>query len=539
MKKSTLLLLSLLSGLLFAMSWPMRGFPGFIFFAFIPLLYLEDELQRRKKDFHIYHALILSFPGFFLWNVLTTWWIYNSSGFGVSMAVFFNSLFMSLTFMFYHWIKKRTMGAGSAHFMLALFWISFEYLHMRWDLTWSWLNLGNVFENYPRWIQWYEYTGIFGGALWIFAVNILFYNALTHFLVKPLAMKKVAIPAGAGLLVFFLPLIFSYVMFFQYEEKSSPVKVVVVQPNIDPYSEQYSLAPDEVLRKIFKLARQKLDTTTDFLIAPESAIQEDIWENAPASSLTMYALRDSLQSWPKTALVVGASTYLRFMDPSLISETARWSKRMNSWYDAYNSALFMNSEGRYQMYHKSKLVVGVERMPFPKYLKFLEKYALDLGGTIGSLGISKERTAFDQDKKRITTAAAICYESVYGEFFSGFVKNGAKLMFIITNDGWWGNTAGHRQHLGFASLRAIETRRCIARAANTGISCFVNQRGEMSQETKYWEAAVIGGSLNANDKLTFYTEHGDFLGREALAISALLLVVGLFFSKRFQGLRNS
>lgn len=539
MKKSSLLLLSLLSGLIFALSWPMRGFPGLIFFAFIPLLYLEDELQRRKADFHIYHALLLSYPGFFIWNLLTTWWIYNSTGFGVTMAVLFNSLFMSLVFMLYHWIKKRTVGPGKGYLILALFWISFEYLHMRWDLSWSWLNLGNVFEAWPRWIQWYEYTGIFGGALWIFIVNILFYMALTRYLAKPMSLRKVMIPAASGLLMFVVPLIFSYVRYFQYEEKVSPIKIVVVQPNIDPYKEQYNLSPNEVLRRIFKLARQKLDKQTDFLIAPESAIQEDIWENVPAASLTMYALRDSLQAWPKTALVLGASTYFRFMVPNHLTETARWSKSMNSWYDAYNTAIFMNSEGRYQMYHKSKLVVGVERMPFPKYLKFLEKYALDLGGAIGSLGISKERTVFDQDKKHIPIAAAICYESVYGEFFSGFVKNGAKLMLIITNDGWWGNTAGHRQHLGFASLRAIENRRCIARSANTGISCFVDQRGEMSQETKYWEPAVISGILNANDELTFYTRYGDFLGREALAISGLILVFGLFFGKKFSRLIES
>jgi apolipoprotein N-acyltransferase len=537
MSKLKLLLLSVSSGLIFTLSWPMGGFPGLIFFAFIPLLFLQDELQQNP-GYSTWHALFLSYPGFFTWNILTTWWIYNSTGFGVTMAVFFNSLFMSLVFTLYHATKKKLQLGTRGLFILPLFWISFEYLHMRWDLTWSWLNIGHAFAYYPRWIQWYEYTGIFGGALWVFAVNILLYMAISGFLREKALTPALRIKVLAAAGMFALPLIFSYVIYFQYEEKSDPVNVVVVQPNIDPYKEQYSLPPHEVMAKIFGLASQKMDQNTDFLVAPESAIQENIWEDNPSSSYTMFALRDSLQKWPKTAMVIGASTYWRFADPNDISATARWSADLQSWYDAYNTAVFMNSKGKYQTYHKSKLVVGVERMPFPKYLKFLESYALDLGGTVGSLGISENRTAFHDGPGRVVSAATICYESVYGEFFTGFVKNGAKVMFIITNDGWWGNTAGHKQHLGFAAIRAIENRRSIARSANTGISCFVDQRGEMHQQTKYWEQAVIRGTINANDKLTFYTRYGDYAGRWALGISGAILLFAIVFRNKYLKKQN-
>ena len=88
-------------------------------------------------------------------------------------------------------------------------------------------------------------------------------------------------------------------------------------------------------------------------------------------------------------------------------------------------------------------------------------------------------------------APVICYESVYGEYSTGYIKKGAQAIFIMTNDGWWDNTAGHRQHLYFASLRAIEARRAIARSANTGISAFVNQRGDILQPTRYDEPIAI------------------------------------------------
>ena len=105
------------------------------------------------------------------------------------------------------------------------------------------------------------------------------------------------------------------------------------------------------------------------------------------------------------------------------------------------------------------------------------------------------------------------------------------MIFIITNDGWWGNTAGHKQHLHYASLRAIETRRSIARSANTGISAFINQRGDIEQATEYWEPAVIQGTIRANDQMTFYGRHGDYLARTAAWLSVFVFLAALVKGK--------
>ena len=121
-------------------------------------------------------------------------------------------------------------------------------------------------------------------------------------------------------------------------------------------------------------------------------------------------------------------------------------------------------------------------------------------------------------------APVICYESIFGEYVTGYVQKGAELIFIITNDGWWKNTPGYKQHMSFARLRAIETRRSIARSANTGISCFINQRGDVSQPTGWWVDAAIKGTINANDEITFYVKYGDYIARISLFVSALLLL---------------
>ncbi|MFH1936578.1 MAG: apolipoprotein N-acyltransferase, partial [Bacteroidota bacterium] len=180
-------------------------------------------------------------------------------------------------------------------------------------------------------------------------------------------------------------------------------------------------------------------------------------------------------------------------------------------------------------YHKSKLTPGVEALPSFRGFKWLERFALDLGGTVGSLGTDDHRKVY-ATVKAVPVSPIICYESVFGEFFAEFIKNGAEVMIIITNDGWWGNTPGHRQHFVFAHLRAIETRRGIARSANTGISAFIDQRGDTFDVTGYWVPAAIKGTLNANSAITFYVRHGDYIARIAVGLTAVLLVIALVFA---------
>jgi len=151
-----------------------------------------------------------------------------------------------------------------------------------------------------------------------------------------------------------------------------------------------------------------------------------------------------------------------------------------------------------------------------------------LGGTVGTLGVDSAQIPFT-GRKNLKVAPVICYESAYGEFVSHSVRNGANMIFVITNDGWWGNTPGYRQHFLFSRLRAIETRRSVARSANTGISGFINQRGDVSQATKYWVPAAIRQTINANDVLTFYVKHGDYLARISVigALLSFLFTIGM------------
>ena len=512
-------LLTLASGILLSLAWPARGFPGLLFIGFVPLLFLEDLLFRNRESDTKFSALIWSWPGFLIWNILTTWWIVNSTTIGGIMAITLNSLFMSIVFQAFHWSRKKFQHAGAGYAALISYWTAFEYLHLNWDLNWPWLNLGNGFASYHPWIPWYEYTGTIGGSLWVLIGNILIFELLSHLKNNKSKVKKTLRYSFFNIhFSFFIflwilaPILFSYIIYTNYEEKKHPVNFVVVQPNIDPYSEQYSLPPAEVIGRILKLAAPYLDTSSNFLVGPESTIQENLWENGLSGFSSIRVLNHILENYPDLNILVGASTFYQFMPGESLPRTARKFTDTPNHYNAYNTAILINKLDSHQLYHKSKLTPGVEILPSFSGFKWLENYAIDLGGTVGSLGTDSVRRVY-HTVKTIKVAPAICYESVFGEFFASFVNNGAQIMIIITNDGWWGNTPGYKQHFLFSHLRAIETRRCIAPSANTGISAFINQRGDASSVTEYWEPAAIKGTLNANQKITFYVKHGDYLAR--------------------------
>jgi len=528
MKRYQLIALSVLSGLVLSAGWPARGFPVLLFIGIVPLLFVEDYLLLRRDDhrFSAFSAFLYAFPAFLVWNVLTTWWIYNSTDVGAILAFLLNSTFMSIVFLLFHVTRRSLKNSDRGYIVIIAYWMTFEFIHLRWEISWPWLNLGNGFDGWYKWIQWYEWTGTFGGTLWILAVNILFFKIIKSFIQwrrwTPGLIRSSVLTAG----LIILPVIVSLILYSSYHEKSDPVDVVVVQPNLDPYSEQYGLDPGVVTKRVLELTEEKTDSAVAFVVCPESAIQDiPLYEDRIKFSRSYRLIMNYIKKFPDMHFVIGASTYRIFKKNEPLTHTARKFADTSLYYDAYNTAILINPDSSFQLYHKSRLTPGVEIMPYSQYLKFLEKMAIDLGGTVGSLGTDKERRPFSIPSLHLKVAPVICYESAYGEFCARFVRNGANLFFIITNDGWWGDTPGHRQHLTFASLRAIETRRSIARSANTGISAFINQRGDIMQPTPYWVQAVIRQDINANSGETFYVKYGDYLGRIAVFLTVIFLLI--------------
>jgi apolipoprotein N-acyltransferase len=388
-----------------------------------------------------------------------------------------------------------------------------------------------VFAKFPQVYQWYEYTGHLGGSSWVLAINILLFQAIKKTKLEGFSAKHFT----TSLAIIIVPILVSVAIYFQHEDKGTKVNVTVVQPNVDPYTQKFSAAYfEDQWQKLTELSLSKSNAETQFIVWPETSVPGTIWLNKLDQSPSLKRVNEMLQQVPKATLITGVDAYDLYDLPE--TPTARKFRDGECCFDAFNSAFQIDTSGVAAVYHKSKLVPGVERMPYPQLFSFLENFALDLGGTTGSLGTQAEREIFTT-KNNLKVGVAICYESVFGEFVTEYIRKGAQAIFIVTNDAWWYNTPGHKQHVVYASLRAVETRRSIARSANTGISCFVNQRGDIQQATQYETTTAINQDIYFNDEETFYVRYGDLVARIALFMAGYFLL--LPYIKLIRAKRNS
>lgn len=519
-------LAALASALLLTSGWPARGFTPLLFVAFIPLLWAEHKIYTERIPKATGRIFMISYLCFLIWNALTTYWIAYATLVGAIIAIVCNALFMSLVFTLFFATKKALypQPSRSAYGILIIYWLTFEFLHLNWELAWPWLQLGNGLAPVSASIQWYEITGTLGGTLWILLINIMAFTTI-RYIVEKKASYIVKRSAIITLLLFAIPLIISWTIYFTYTEKPNPVRVLVVQPNTDPYGEKFnSNLVQHLWLKLLDPTMKYKNYHVDYIIWPETSIPGSIRLNDIEETYQIRRIKDTMRlHFPSTILISGADVYEIYDYKK--TPTSRYFSDGECCWDSYNSALEIDSSGVRNVYHKMKLVPGVERMPYPHIFGFLEKYAFELGGTSGSLGRSPHPVVFDFGKTKV--APVICYESVFGEFLSLYVQQGAQWIAIITNDGWWNDTPGYRQHCQYARIRAIETRRSIARSANTGISAFINQRGDIIQQTRFWVQDALFQTINANDSLTIYSRYGDFLGRMAAFASLVTVLVAI------------
>jgi apolipoprotein N-acyltransferase len=512
LKKKLSISASLFSGLLLFGAWPVSPLTFFIFFGFTPLLFIADGQQKKSTFFwHCFLAMLI-------WNASTTWWIWNSTDIGSVAAIIANSLLMCLPWWGFFAVKKRS-GNMMGYTALISFWMLFEYIHLNWQLSWPWLTLGNVFASHPEWIQWYEYTGVSGGTLWILISNILIYEIFQSIRSKD-RMSSTLIKISFLLM---MPLLFSFFNIFFYLNhrfnSAAKYNVVIVQPNIDPFQKFDATNTAKQIAILINLSEKQIDSATRLVIWPETAMSAVEWQTNIRNNIFYQPVFDFVNRHPEISLVSGIET-LKSYSSSDASPTA--SKRDDGTYvDAFNAAILIKANQPLEFYNKSKLVPGVESLP--TFLKFMGPIFEKFGGSSGGYGRSISSSVFHSDNNPYFVAPIICYESIYGEYVSTYVAKGANILTIITNDGWWGNTPGHKQHLQYARLRAIENRKWVARAANTGISAVIDDKGNIL-ETRGWnQAASFKFPIPTTESLTFYTRFGDWLYK-VFAFLAVLIV---------------
>lgn len=274
------------------------------------------------------------------------------------------------------------------------------------------------------------------------------------------------------------------------------------------------------LKDFIDLAKTKIDSTTDLLIGPETALLESLWESKIEYSYSLKELGNLQKKFPKLNILLGATTFKRFNSIDDISSTARQIRTQDLWYDVYNSAIFISNIGKIDIYHKVKLVPGAEKIPFPSLLNNISSLSVDLGGVSGSLGSDNYLNVFSLDTLKLLPL--ICYESIFGDLNK---SKDFELMCIITNDGWWKNTSGYKQHFSYAKLRAIEQRKSIIRCANTGQSGVIDMHGRVIAFADWNEKVAIDVEVSSNNIKTFYNEFGDYIGRISSFTSSIFLLL--------------
>lgn len=485
--------------------------------GWVPLLCLEHIASqtgiRRLWPWH--------YGIFVLWNAATTFWVCNATLGGGLFAIFANALQMSLIFGLFRLSKKHFTGVVP-YIFLALAWIAWE----RWYLTsaqisWPWLVLGNAFARSTGLVQWYEYTGTLGGSLWVWAVNLSVFGMMVSLSNGNWQRwnGKARAAAVIGLVALLVaPIGVSMHLFARYAQPDEKLPVIIAQPNIDPYHKFEALSQDEqnaILEDQFRQAlRGRTDTAGNILLLSPETFTNDIITGFPAESRTWRRFTALQEEFPGTHVMLGASGYTRIESAGRPSPNAR-HLHDNLWYHSHNLAVMA---GTGETYLKSKLVVGVEMMPYPKVFRPLDDL---LGGVMGRCVGQETRTTLSCGD--VPLGCAICYESIYGEFCTEYVRAGARALVIITNDAWWGDTPGYRQHLSYACLRAIETRRAIARCANTGLSAIIDARGDILAQTSWWTKEILQGEIALEDCQTFFVQNGDIIGRLCSLLFFLLL----------------
>ncbi|HEY4788818.1 MAG TPA: hypothetical protein VIH57_22360, partial [Bacteroidales bacterium] len=371
-----LIIHAIFSGIMLALPF-YEHFSGLILgIALVPLLMAEEFLLLNVPEKSNRLVFLYASLSFLTWNTGATWWIVNASLAGACAAILINTFLMAVVFSLYH-ITRKIAGNMFGVIAFVCYWTAFEYFYLNTEISWPWLNLGNGFAHNIKLIQWYEFTGTLGGTAWVLILNLLLFDLIRRVQNRN-KFRSLSVPLAMTVLILVIPMIISLARYDAYKEKNDPVNVLVIQPDINPYDN--SIRAVQLCTNLIHLADSAAKTSFSYFVAPEVAIDDNVWENAMNDNYSIPVIRNFIHRYPASRFVLGSYTYKKYNEQEPITATAQWMKSPGFYFDSYNTALQIDTGKQIQKYHKSKLVVGVEKMPYPKALKFLKKIMEGLGG---------------------------------------------------------------------------------------------------------------------------------------------------------------
>lgn len=529
-------LLLALSGVILGLAYPPNPVGLFGSIGLVPLLVALERAESTKKFFRWSYSSLL------LFSALSTWWVGSWQAkadpflmISCILLVLIHPLFFVVPLLIYRAVRRRTSLLFALAF-LPFLWCGGEYLHTLGDASYPWLTLGNTQTYNLYFVQFIEFTGVWGLSFVLMVHNVAF-TAMVFALDGVARDQAKIFRICSTLLAVTLVLPFLYGFYVLGQDHPSPPErvamVTIVQPNVDPWDKWKTTDTTDHIRLNSDLSRLSVKglTPPDLFLWSENAIPYPFTapDNVGRKAQVQRAV-DSLG----VPVLTGFPDYREYntsthpAPPSAkIYPRARPDGGVDTIsYDHFNSAgLIVPGKGIVGAYHKMQLVPFGERIPFVDNVPWLMS-ALSWNVGISTWGKGEEIVTFSlplRDATSTRVATVICFESVYPNIVREFVAQGAEFLTVITNDGWYMGTPGPRQHERFAQLRAIETRRAVARSANTGISCFINPYGQITGETSENRATTLTGGVELRRDLTIYVRWGDWWPQFSLGVALLMM----------------
>lgn len=503
----------LAAGILLGLSWPPFPFGLALLFAFVPLFFYADALKAERSLLQLF---LYSFLALCVRNLITLYWIGIVSPAACIGAVIILSSVFSIIIAAYQWYRNYLTAKIVSYIVFVSSWVAAEWFCEE-VLKFPWTNLGFGLASQYSLVQWFEYTGIYGGTLWILIVNILIYETYRVFYpdISGKASSGKVILGLATVVIILAPVSYSYFSYLNYRPSMNAIQVVVVQSNIDNLHKFKSENSSLQLEKLIRLSSKAAKENTEYFIWPETALEpwHALNEDSLLENKSVVTIKRFLKAYPNANLITGALTY-----------RVNSKNTDSNW---YNSALHIENTDHIQIYHKNKLVPGTETTLFQNNGGKSHGVALYLGGLTKTFSTTPNDIFYAESGMGI--APAICFESVFGEYIShNLVLKGAQLIAVISNDAWWGNSSGTWQHSEYMRLLAIENRRSLACASNGGISSLIDQEGNMISSAKSNTETALSGELLLREEPSFYALHPLYIPLTCLVITILGLLSALF-----------
>lgn len=529
------LALAVLSGCMLGFAFPPSTYGILACFGLVPLLALLEKVDGWRSQLkYIYIAMVV-------FHAITLNWTggyahmndpYMMIAGGVTILV--HPFFYFLPLGAYLYVKRRA-GWRLALAALPIFWVGYEYSHTLSEWSFPWLTLGNAQSYNQARIQIVEYTGVLGLSLWILLLNALgfyLYMSITRNGVYISRMNAVLV--GLITILYIAPGWYGVIVLKSLKERNSAhptVTVGIIQSNVDPW-EKWERSGMETINLYMRMTDSLMKLPSlpqpDIVLWPETAMPYYIL--APRNENTLSLVRGKFEDI-NVPVLFGLPQAVYYEDTTKAPPSAKRIAATGERYDAFNAAAFMQpGVPDIPWYGKMKMVPIAERVPYADAFYFFDFLRWGVG--IGGWQIGRDTVVFREQKSGTQFCALICYESVYPEFVTEFVKRGAEFISIITIDSWWDRMSGAYQHHQYAIFRAVENRRWVARCAVGGFSSYIDPSGRVHEKTELFTQAVLSKPVERLSSLTFYTKYGDLIGRVCM-YSGVLIVFGLFLENRF------